>query len=233
MRARPATLRRRRWRRSRRNRVAEQVVASTGRRRATIVLGVRSARRPTVRGAAEYRATSARTPGAVRRVDARAPMRTARRTQARAGGSQVRLRCSQLARLTAETGSDHNVMPKPPRWQSDSSFRRSRSDQRGYRHRRARMTEPTFLTSGTSTSGTGMVSVMPVGVRWQAHCTCGEMTARLHLLKGIAVNDAHEHAYRTGCTVRWPLVVARGLRTTGSLRDSQGRPSMNDCYPAE
>jgi hypothetical protein len=55
---------------------------STRRRRAATFLGVRSARRPTIRGVAECRVTPARTPGAVRRVGARASTRTARRTQA-------------------------------------------------------------------------------------------------------------------------------------------------------
>lgn len=126
-----------------------------------------------------------------------------------------------------------SVIPKLRRWQSGSSFRRGRSSQRRYRHRRARMTEATSVVSSSSTSGTGMVSVMPVGVRWQAHCTCGELAAGPHLLKGVAVNDAHEHAYRTGCAVGWPLVVARGSRTTGSVRGWQGRPSMNDCHSVE
>lgn len=113
-------------------------------------------------------------------------------------------------------------MPKLRRWQSGSSFRHGRSNQRRYCDRRAHMTEPTAVVRGFSTSGTGMTSVVPVGVRWQAHCTCGALAAGPRLLKGIAVNDAHEHAYRTACTVGWPLVVARGSRTTGPVRGSQG-----------
>ncbi len=73
------------------------------------------------------------------------------------------------------------------------------------------MTNPRRIGAGAGVKHPGNASVVPVGRRWQGHCTCGHFAPKLRLLKGFAVTDTQQHAGASGCALERPLVVSRSL----------------------
>ncbi|MGJ6127326.1 hypothetical protein QN239_32625 [Mycolicibacterium sp. Y3] len=70
------------------------------------------------------------------------------------------------------------------------------------------MTDPASGGTTTTARQSGLACVVRDGIRWRAHCTCGELPERSRILKAAAIQDAQGHAASAGCDLSWPLVLA-------------------------